>query len=310
MADASQERELSYGEFDAEKKRKQANEALLKETKAGDKTASGGAGAAAAATAPVAPAASAAGGSSSGGSNVTAKSWRVRVLGGALESGFMESAMLALIVVDALVSFLLLLHFDAGAAPPSLIRGLVDSAVYEQAILTAAEVLLTVAMLESATTVVAHGPLVLVTHPGHLLDALYIGLCVWVAMGDHTVGLRLLGLMRLWRLYGIHLRGVAGLEAQLAEAAALLDASTLREQQQQLKIQRLEEDLAQAAETRSHHDQVLGNYRTQIENLREALEIAASHFVESTGMVDQVKVRRKFVVDEAGQYTAQEEIEK
>lgn len=33
---------------------------------------------------------------------------------------------------------------------------------------------------------------------------------------------------------------------------------------------------------------VLASYRARMENLREALEIAASHFVESTGMVDKV----------------------
>ena len=38
--------------------------------------------------------------------------------------------------------------------------------------------------------------------------------------------------------------------------------------------------------------QVLASYRSRMENLREALEIAASHFVESTGMVDKVCRRR------------------
>ena len=193
--------------------------------------------------------------------------------------------MLVLVVVDALVSFLLLLHFDAGVAAPV---SFVAPAVYEQAILTISEVLVTIAMLESATSLVANGPSVF-THPGHALDALYIFLCVWVTMEEHSFGFRLIGLVRLWRLYRMHLRSIASLEAQLTQTRASLDASTLTVQQQTLKIQRLEEDVAQAAETRSHHDQVMANYRNQIDNLREALEIAASSFVESTGMVDQVR---------------------
>ena len=299
MADASAERELSYSEFDAEQKRKIASKEMREQAAAAEESKKPSTPAAGAATPP----------STTAPAKKAEPSWRVRVLGGILESNFMEAAMLLLICLDAIVSFLLLLHFDAGVAPPPMVRKLVNNAVYEQAILTAGELFATLAMLESATSLVAHGPS-LFAHPGHALDALYIALCLWVSMDDQTFGFRLLGLVRLWRLYRMHLRSVAALEVQLAEASAALDASTLREEQQTLKIQRLEEDVAQAAETRSHHDQVMANYRTQIENLREALEIAASHFVQSTGMVkDQVKVTRKFVVDEAGSYTSQEEIQ-
>jgi hypothetical protein len=272
MADASAERELSYSEFDAEQRRKRASLAMQQgESKS----------AAASSTAATTKAPSPAAGKAQ-------PSWRVRVLGGIVDSGVSEVAMLVVIVLDAIVSLLLLMHFDAGVAVP-LPPTVVSAAVYEQGLLTSAQLLLTVAALESATALVAFGVSAF-THPGHLLDFAYVVLCVVAAATDSSSGLRLLGLLRLvWRVYRLHLGAVGQLETRLAAAEAALASSRLREQQQQLSLRRLEESAAEAAETRSHHEQVMANYRTQIENLREALEIAASHFVESTGMVDQVR---------------------
>ena len=270
MADASEERELSYSEFKAEQKRKRAGQSLAendhesktKDDKSPDKT-------------------------STKSTDVVVKDqgWRARVFGGIVDSSTMEAAMLIVVVLDLLISTLLFLHFDMSVKP---IISWVEEAVYEQFILTGAEILLIVSVLESFTVLIAIGPRMF-THPGHAIDTTFNFLCVWATVNNLTFGLRFVGIVRLWRLYRLHLHSITALETQLEGVSAKLKASQLREQQMQLKIQHLEEDVNQAAETRSHHDQVMANYRTQIENLREALQIAAGHFVQSTGMIDQVR---------------------
>lgn len=175
---------------------------------------------------------------------------------------------------------------------------------------------------ELVALVAAFGLVNFCRHPGYVVDAIVVGLCLRseIVSPRKVARMRLLAFVRLWRLARLH-------DAFLSDAHRQTDAArseALLQQERALKVEvaraRLESALGEAAASRERLERMCRAYKDEIDTLNEALAIAAMDIaeaadseIESTGDKDEpviptaAKRKRpvkptKFIVDKSGAY--------
>merc|ERR1719487_1376729 len=95
--------------------------------------------------------------------------------------------------------------------------------------------------------------------------------------------MRLLGVLRLWRLLRINTTLVTGEQDAHEVTKAALEAEQLRGVQHQADKARVEDLLKREIEAKKRVELMLRSYKDEVETLNEALKIAALDIAEAAG---------------------------
>ncbi|KAE9017521.1 hypothetical protein PF010_g6780 [Phytophthora fragariae] len=147
-------------------------------------------------------------------------------------------------------------------------------------------------------------------HAGYVLDMVVVGVSLAMELYAQSKAVRLLGILRVWRV----LRLVRRLVDQ--ERAAH-DGTRLLLEQEQLKLLhvRMQKDAAHESlkreyESRSGLEQLLRSYKDEIVTLKEALQIAAQAVAEATMVENAPVISDEFAEDAlAASYRAADQYE-
>jgi hypothetical protein len=125
------------------------------------------------------------------------------------------------------------------------------------------------------------------SHFGYMLDlALVCGGLYWeINMGSKII--RLLGILRVWRVVRLVNSLLASAEAKHEETRELLEQEQKQVEQMQADKANMEEVLKQEAASRQRVDSMLQGYKDEVETLSEALNIAAINAAETRLLDDE-----------------------
>ncbi|KAG6613837.1 COP9 signalosome complex subunit 8 [Phytophthora cinnamomi] len=135
-------------------------------------------------------------------------------------------------------------------------------------------------------------------HAGYVLDMLVVGMSLAMEVYASSKAVRLLGILRVWRVLRLIRRLVD-------QERAAHNATRLQLEQEQLKLLhvRMQKDAAHESlkreyESRSGLEQLLRSYKDEIVTLKEALQIAAQAVAEAT-MSESVSVNPSEFAEDA-----------
>lgn len=184
-----------------------------------------------------------------------------------------QLVMLALIILDLAAASFELAVSCHHIAPTVLVR-LVESFTGFTVFVFA---------FELGALALAFGPRTFCSHPGCVVDAFIVGLCLRAELLAPETGaeLRLLGFARLWRFARLHESGLEAVRRETVGARA--EASTQQERalKAQVEQSRLQTALQEAVASRKRLEHMCKAYKDEIDTLNEALAIAAMDIAEA-----------------------------
>ena len=212
-----------------------------------------------------------------GGSGGSAPSFRQR-LGATVQRSEVQVIVLILIVLD-IASALVQMFSAAGVIPGHKTAAMVRVAKFLE---YQSAVTIMVFILEMAVALIAFGFMIL-SHPGYTVDLAIVIAQVYLAAVYDSVAIRLLGVVRLWRLLRLvdnileeerdaHAYSLEALEEERSRVDDLL--AQLREKDHTLKRER---------ERLSRANEMLRNYKDDNAWLVDALHIAAESAAGGAG---------------------------
>jgi len=197
---------------------------------------------------------------------------REMTIGSMLESTPMQWLIVLLILYDIIGTILLLL-LDAGVKPFGLGQRGVDRLNILIELTT--DGCLCVFIAEAAMLAVVFNFRALL-HAGYVIDLLVVSTCTFFRFAaSRRVGVRLLGVVRFWRIARVFWSGLAASEAAHATTQEKLDV--LQAEAAALRLQR-DEALKEAQndqDARRDVQKMMRRYKERVDHLSEALKIAS-----------------------------------
>jgi hypothetical protein len=193
-------------------------------------------------------------------------------LGNFLEMSEMQVVVIVLIIFDSFASFLQvsLLSEGESSANLELTMKLLKSFTTFTVFFFALEI---IALLISFR-------LKLLGHLGYLIDILVVGFELSEAIKGTGIQYRVLNILRFWRLIRLF-QSLVNLERDAHnDTLKLLEGIQLKKQFLEEKIQLLTDDLRKEQEARVSIEDILQNYKEEVDTLNEALKIAAMDIAE------------------------------
>ncbi|KAJ1451089.1 hypothetical protein M885DRAFT_530688 [Pelagophyceae sp. CCMP2097] len=136
-------------------------------------------------------------------------------------------------------------------------------------------------LLELLVIFAAFGSSVL-KHPGYLADFVVVGVCLHSDIfSDSSKELRLLGILRTWRIIRLNGTLVAAVEAELETARRSSYGDKERAALVEAEFQRLEETMRVETISKKRMEQMCRAYKDEVDTLNEALKIAARDIAEA-----------------------------
>ena len=209
-------------------------------------------------------------------------------IGEFMELPQVQSFVVVMLVLDtfsALGQALLALQIShaerspAGTADMSMVFGLLSPSTLLKALNTFSGFTLVFFAFEVGLILAVFGSQVS-GHWGYLLDAVLVGTQLYKELSGNSLEVRVLNLLRFWRIMRLTLNMVTvEKEAHNATQELLRDREAeIRKAQGDIK--RAEVELAKEKEARAAVDDMLNQYKDDLDTMNEALKIAAMDIVE------------------------------
>jgi hypothetical protein len=159
-------------------------------------------------------------------------------------------------------------------------------------------------------------------HAGYAIDVFVVGVSAYAQITGGSATVRLLGVLRAWRGARLFWRKLADVDAARSEAEVRLAESQEEVAHLRLLLDQRIQGAAKESEARKHVESMMQRYKSEVEMLREALQIAAETVAQATrpeaedasaGLVRPdatgtgsaaAREPKRIVVGESGSYTS------